>query len=947
MAVQAQAVLGRIIRSAAQAAHATLTDRDLLRRYADDGDETAFAALVARHTGMVLGVCRRVVPTVQDAEDACQATFLVLAKKAKSTRWQPSVANWLYTTARRVSSVARLGAIRRAKREAVAAAARAVEPMDAMTGRELLAALDEELDRLPTTYREPLVLCYLEGLSRDEAASRLRIPAGTVKIRLERGRKKLGDALTKRGVVVGASLLALAATSPAGASAPQLVESVLAAAGGTVSPAVAALAEGVAVNKSLWVAAALAVVATLGVGVGVGVVRSPAGQPPEKATPAKPAPAADAKAGPAKPQAEVTGRVFAPDGKPLAGAKLLLLSWGDAAVELGTSDADGRFAVRMPADTGSSALAAVAEGVGIDFIALHTVTAGSPVELRTVADRPIRGRVVTTQGKPVAGAAVDVRQVGVYAADTLDGFLEMWPNRGDRRLLRVEPKRLWEGQAGFTSATTDADGRFTITGVGIDRAVALRVRRIGFATHTAFLLTRDDYDRQAFNDAVAERNRTRRGNIVYWPLSHPDPLVIVEPDKPVRGVVRDAATGQPRPGTRVELYSLDRNPAESMPTATTDAAGRYEVRGFPKAKQYSVVAWGDAADGYLSNTAGADDTPGHEPVVIDVPVAKGVVVTGRVTDAATGKPLRVFARSERLAGNQYVEDKRYLALDREPSILTPDGRYRAVVPPGPVLLTITARSPFPDGMPATVRFAPAEWDPDQPGYFTRHEEHDAYRAWNGHEARLSGNWCKVVNAAAGTVVTHDAALKRAPPPLPLTIRDADGKPVAGAWVHGAVGSPIPTRHATAAAEVDRPRFGMRQTVAGWEPTRNLVGLLTVKDDETGPPTLALRPGGVVTGRVVAADGTPVKGVRVRTVYARDATPAVGRMEDFAISGAAVETDAAGAFRIASVFPGERFHLRPFGKDGNPLLTTTIMKEYTIDNIAEPLDLGDVRLKPAR
>src|SRR5438046_185524 len=90
----------------------------------------------------------------------------------------------------------------------------------ALTDRELLrrSALDDDLGRLPAHYREPLVLCYLEGLTRDEAAARLGVPAGTVKIRLERGRKRLGDALTKRGVVAGVGLLTLAATSSTGAS---------------------------------------------------------------------------------------------------------------------------------------------------------------------------------------------------------------------------------------------------------------------------------------------------------------------------------------------------------------------------------------------------------------------------------------------------------------------------------------------------------------------------------------------------------------------------------------------------------------------------------------------------------------------------------------------------------------------------------------------------------
>src|SRR5438128_1588642 len=102
MAIRTSAAVMRTIRSAATP---DATDRDLLTRYAG-GDQAAFADLVARHSGLVLGVCRRALPTVQDAEDAAQATFLVLARKAKGVNWQSSVANWLYTTARRIAAKA-------------------------------------------------------------------------------------------------------------------------------------------------------------------------------------------------------------------------------------------------------------------------------------------------------------------------------------------------------------------------------------------------------------------------------------------------------------------------------------------------------------------------------------------------------------------------------------------------------------------------------------------------------------------------------------------------------------------------------------------------------------------------------------------------------------------------------------------------------------------------
>lgn len=254
------------------------TDRELLKRYADAGDQAAFAGIVRRHTGMVMGVCERATGSATEAEDACQAVFLLLSKKAHSARWQESLANWLYTTARKVARNSKLASSRRTKREGGAAVRSTVSPADAMTGRELVAALDEELDKLPPRYREPLVLCYLEGLTRDEAAVRLRVPVATLKSQLERGRQKLAAALTARGCVLGIGLLATFATASARASAPRLLESILAAADGSPSASVAALAQGVVMN-GLLIRTKLALLAAVGVavlGFGFGSVRSAA-----------------------------------------------------------------------------------------------------------------------------------------------------------------------------------------------------------------------------------------------------------------------------------------------------------------------------------------------------------------------------------------------------------------------------------------------------------------------------------------------------------------------------------------------------------------------------------------------------------------------------------------------------------------------------------------------
>ncbi len=339
-------------------AQAGLSDADLLRRFSDDNDQAAFEGLLCRHGGMVLGVCRRVLPNLQDAEDAFQATFLILARKARShNRWQASVANWLYVTARKVSRNARVAAQRRARREAQAAVPEVVHAIDGMSGRELLAALDEELDRLPPRYREPLILCYLEGLTRDEAAVRLGVPASTIKIQLERGRKRLGAALMGRGCALGAGLLTLAATSPAKASQPAVFADVLAAIAGSPRGAAAAILKGVAMQvafkTSMIVALILLGVSALSFG-GRFLMPTGATPPDDRAMPANRVAQQAVTERPAlEPMMNVSGRVLDPQGRPFKGARLMLVGRGQKPENLGTSGADGRFTVKIPREAES------------------------------------------------------------------------------------------------------------------------------------------------------------------------------------------------------------------------------------------------------------------------------------------------------------------------------------------------------------------------------------------------------------------------------------------------------------------------------------------------------------------------------------------------------------------------------------------------------------------
>jgi RNA polymerase sigma factor (sigma-70 family) len=241
-----------------------LLERFLARR--DEAAEEAFAELVRRHGPMVLGACRRILRDAHEAEDAFQATFLVLARKAAAVVRREKVASWLYCVAVRTANEARVRAARRRAREERVSTPIHVEPPNDGFPDELRQILDEELARLPSRHRGPLVLCELEGLSRPEAARRLGIPEGTLSSRLARAKVRLRDRLASRGVSLpAAAISALLVREARAATVPlSLLESTVqaatfvaagpsyVAAAGVLSASAASLSEGVI--KAMFVA---------------------------------------------------------------------------------------------------------------------------------------------------------------------------------------------------------------------------------------------------------------------------------------------------------------------------------------------------------------------------------------------------------------------------------------------------------------------------------------------------------------------------------------------------------------------------------------------------------------------------------------------------------------------------------------------------------------------
>jgi RNA polymerase sigma factor (sigma-70 family) len=197
-----------------------LTDGQLLGRFLDTREEAAFASLVRRHGPMVLGVCRRVLGHAHDAEDAFQATFLVLARKASSVLKREAVGSWLYGVAYRTALRARARAVRRraTERQVQDMPHPEVAPAEA---RDWQALLDEALNGLPEKYRAAVVLCDLEGRTRREAARQLRLPEGTLSSRLAAARRMLAKRLARQGLSLsGGALAAALAESAASAAVP-------------------------------------------------------------------------------------------------------------------------------------------------------------------------------------------------------------------------------------------------------------------------------------------------------------------------------------------------------------------------------------------------------------------------------------------------------------------------------------------------------------------------------------------------------------------------------------------------------------------------------------------------------------------------------------------------------------------------------------------------------
>ena len=921
------------------------TDARLLERFAVDRDESAFAALVDRHGPMVLGVCRSVLKDGHDAEDAFQATFLVLARKAATVRAGDALGVWLYRVAFRIAVQADREAGRRRRTEAEASAL--AESARRGPQADLLAALHEEVDRLPARLREPVVLCYLEGRTYDEAGRALRLPPATIRGRLARARGRLAARLACQGAA-GATALAAFADRPAKASVPArwAEASVGSAVHGKGSAGAEALARmflrGALMAKGMFAGtAALAVVlgasawcvATAGGDADGAGAAGEAPARPEGNGQSPPPPAAPA---PDPGQAvEVGGRVFAPDGTPVNGANVWTTIDDDLIrPPLGaTSGPDGRFVLRVPQRVWALLreefrggtfpwVVASAPGYGLGTGSGLSGAEGRPeIEVRLVAEGPpVEGRIVDLEGRPVAGAKVSCETVASPKGGDLDAWLAKARDRGLQAVdLDQFPAKL--------NATTDADGRFRLVGLGANRVANLLVSAPRVATTQIHAMTHPGPELRDVRK-LAEHTETT----VYHPSRFEQ---IVMPNKPISGVIRDQESGKPVAGLKVTGAVFDPHDGRPAPgvASTTDAEGRYRLDGLAKAPAYRLLVGRTKGVPYPSASFQVEPKePALAPARFDFALRRGVLVRGRVTDKATGRPV-VGGHAQAFAFEDNPEARRfpgYLESNLPYEQFADDGGFEVVALPGPGLIGVQAGSWQYRGVAGheTIR----GYDPKTPDFFKTLPE---YCYLGNFNAVFETNFSPGTESA-----TRDVQVD---PGRTVTVRveDAEGRPVGGTKASG-------TTELFGTSEFDQPTAevvvralapGSPRRVTVIHQGRSLIGSVLLRGHEEGPVTLKLAPWGVVAGRVVDDEGRPRGGVSLMSRGGMNPkrVEEVGVLPEGAHGGGiAVGRD--GRFRVVGLVPGLKYgaHLME-----NGITAGDLFRDVTVEPGGEK-DLGDLK-----
>jgi len=947
---------------------AGLTDGQLLERYLASRDESAFAALVVRHGPMVLGVCRAVLNNSPEVEDAFQATFLVLIRKAGTIRGRDAVGGWLHRVAQRVAVQAVLDRSRKELQErGVSDLSALVAVGEAPADENWRGPLHEEVARLPERFRLPIMLCYLEGKTHAQAARELRCGEATVRRRLADARDLLRSRLTRRGVAVssGALATALAGEASAASAVPTGWVDALAqlaagqiAAGRAVTTTAARLAETLVHSMLVGQIQSLATVVVLLVAASLVAPHlvpakpakagdgGPARSTVAVASPPQPAQAPSPKqpADPVEPERSLTvsGRVLDPDNKPFAGAKVysyrhLPREFDIFAVGLpkpdAISDTDGRFRFQV-ADPGFLSLqeqatwshptvAALAHGFGPAWASFTTAEGAKELTLKLVRDDvPIVGRVIDLEGRPVPG--VTVRPVGVFASPNED--LSAWET------AMAGAKTISDGAMGKLpnllelyrwrkelDVMTGPDGRFRLTGIGRERVVSLWIEGPTIATSFAEIHART---RPGLTYLLAmERDKPEYGTLVFHGATFDHAAA---PTRPIEGAVRDKDSGKPLAGVSIRSARFAGNVIHGRDhvRTTTGPDGRFRLVGMPGGAGNLITASAGPGQPYLGASAEVSAGAGPEPATVDFALKRGVAIRGKVTDRATGKPVPSLVEYFVFVDNPHRADASRLHGGEVTT--RPDGSFELVGLPGRGLVAARAtKDYYLLGRGAETIAGAAEHGFRTEPHLCQPEQTHAIVEINPGE-RAESLRCDLALDPGKT--------------RPGVVEGPDGKPLAGCVAlnlcpHTTSFNKVKlTSGAFSAIALDpkqsRPLFFRHDE-------KKLAAVVMAKGDETGPLRVRLEPAGIVTGRLIDDDGPLRSGVTINVNYGK------GQFGDrYYWSSLSPTLGGDGRFRIEGLIPGVSYEL--YTRMGN-----TILGEFASGLKLQPgetRDLGDVRVQ---
>jgi protocatechuate 3,4-dioxygenase beta subunit len=689
---------------------------------------------------------------------------------------------------------------------------------------------------------------------------------------------------------------------------------------------------------------------------------------PAVATPAEaPVAAAGIPAPPVEPALEVTfqGRVLDPGGKPVAGARLFSYQKPAGAApsnsqldlaQRAVTDTGGQFRFTAPRillerpgnQTDLLPVLAVADGFGIAWALLPKPD--EDLTFRLAPDQPIVGRILDTEGRPVADCTVEVREVIRYRLGRLDGFLAGW--RADWRdaMYADMEAGLDHPPASMMPVTgPDRDGRFRISGVGAERQVILDVKAPGLAQGVLFVMTRPDFDPGPTNRAVLERSLHLPGPlpVLYGPTLN----YVATPAKPIVGRVREAVSGRPIAGANVGAgiaYS-------SGVSATTDSGGRFHLDGMPKQKDYSLFVRPPSGSPLIGRLIRFVDTEGLQPLTADVELVRGSIISGRIIDRSNGRGVSSNIHFYSLP-DESVAGKTGIGRDRQSDFGTttgPDGRFRLPVVAGPGVLTVRADGREVLDTQTIDPFLPALLDAQERkrARVTIHGDTSYFvTTADGAMRPITANIVKLLNPSAGAESEPMELFVERGRTVAVRIEDPDGRPLTGTIVSGMTAMwpitfTLPSAECTLyALDPRKPRM-----VVFYHPERKLVGVLRARGDEAAPLTVRLLPtGGTVTGRVLDSAGEPVAGAGVMQHYSEDesARELFRYLSARGRRGVRTQTGADGSFRFDEVLPDLRFDLG-FKKGATTLAGPAGNLWFGPHRVAggKALDLGDLRTKP--